>query len=389
MPDGSAPIRLAPRRDSAARHVELLTGSADTPCCFRLLGGMGDRNLSGRLANLWEQIEAAQEHGSQVFVIVNEGGHDARSITYVRALFVDSDGAPIPAVWHAEPDFIVRRDAGHWHAYWLVAALPLAEFKAAQKRLAARYGTDPKVCDLPRIMRLAGTLHLKDPNRPLLVRIEGDSGARFPEIARSAAELMAELPEIAATKRPTGAVPTGEPVSLDIIRDMLGYLDSGCDRNQWRDVIAAIRAAPVADDDDESGRRQLAHQWSEPAHNYTGTDDVDRVFDDMEPPEPGDHLKIHFGSLVTRARAAGYTGPISIKEAEAHARFLQIAGEHAERTAEAAFWERLIEASGGAIRRMSPPDDRPPSPAFVERMKQIVADERRRGEEIARKWGLR
>ncbi|MGC2414575.1 MAG: hypothetical protein WA459_18000 [Stellaceae bacterium] len=159
------------------RHVELLTGSSDTPCCFRLLGGMGDRNLSGRLADLWSQIEVAQEHGSQVFVIVNEGGHDALSITRIRALFVDCDGTPIPAAWHAEPDFIVRRDATHWHAYWLVADLPPDGFKAAQKRLAMHYGTDPKVCDLPRIMRLAGTLHLKDPNRPLLVTIEGDSDA--------------------------------------------------------------------------------------------------------------------------------------------------------------------------------------------------------------------
>jgi hypothetical protein len=41
-----------------------------------------------------------------------------------------------------------------------------------QARLAAHYGTDPKVCNESRVMRLAGTLHLKNPSQPLLVRIE-------------------------------------------------------------------------------------------------------------------------------------------------------------------------------------------------------------------------
>lgn len=296
---------------------------------------------------------------------------------------------PIPAAWHADPDFIVRRDATHWHAYWLVANMPNGDFKASQKRLAAYYGTDPKVCDLPRIMRLAGTLHLKDPVRPFLVMIEADNNARDPRNARGAAELLAWLPEITPAKRTAVALPTGEPVSLEIVRAMLAHLDPGCDRNEWRDIIAAIRAAPVPGDDDESGRRDIAHEWSAgeyqggPPDNYHGPDDVARVFDDMEPPEPGDDHKIHFGSLVTRARAAGYRGAISIREAEASERFQAFAETHAASD----FMAGVIEASQSAIRPMPKPPERAPSSAFVEMATRIVAEERRRGEELARRWG--
>src|SRR5207237_441897 len=145
--------------------------------------------------------------------------------TRIRALFVDCDGAPMPKVWHVRPSFVTRRDASHWHAYWVLSDdIPLPEFDVAQRRLAAHYGTDPKVHDLPRVMRLAGTLHQKDPSRPLLVTI----GADKPRRTYPAAEVLDGLPEPAPKMRTTGkgaGVPTGEPVSAEIVRAMLAVLD--------------------------------------------------------------------------------------------------------------------------------------------------------------------
>jgi hypothetical protein len=281
--------------------------------------------------------------------------------------------------------------------------MPKGDFKTAQKRLAAYYGTDPKVCDLPRVMRLAGTLHLKDPARPFLIAIEADSNARAPRNARRATELFAGLPEHTAAKRIAAAsrtaiakripatLPSGEPVSLEILRGMLAHLDPGCDRNEWRDIIAAIRAAPVLDDDDERGRREIAHQWSVgkyhggPPRNYRGPADVDRVFDDMERPEPGGGEKIHFGSLVMWARAAGYSGMTSIREADTRHRFRAIA----EGIEPSDFMARVIRASLGSIKPMPKPPERKPSSIFFEMAKRIVAEERGRGEELARRWGLK
>src|SRR2546430_550943 len=77
----------------AARHVDWLTGSADTECCFRLIHDSDRsapaRNFTGRLADLWPEIEAYQERGYGAFVVINEGGHGKRSITGIRANFID------------------------------------------------------------------------------------------------------------------------------------------------------------------------------------------------------------------------------------------------------------------------------------------------------------
>ena len=85
------------------------------------------------------------------------------NVIRVRALFVDLDGAPIAPVLTGRlpPDWVVQSSPGRWHAYWKVLNCPLNDFSAAQSALAMRYGGDPSVRDLPRVMRLPGFLHLK------------------------------------------------------------------------------------------------------------------------------------------------------------------------------------------------------------------------------------
>lgn len=203
-----------PLLDVAERQVEQLTGSPLTPMWFRLIHPAARRpagvpkvltpHLYGAPADVWPQIAAAQASGYDVYVVPNAGGNTARDITSIRAVWADKDGDKHgPAQcwqdvqWHTPPDFIVFRGdntgretirqgnadnaaladltggadclsaAGllsqdyFWHAYWRVADCPVAAFEAAQKRLAARYGSDPGVHDPSRVMRLAGTLHTK------------------------------------------------------------------------------------------------------------------------------------------------------------------------------------------------------------------------------------
>jgi putative DNA primase/helicase len=225
--------RPRPRLDRALKHVELLTGDEDTLCHFRMFRDEKTkrrkneaRNLRGRLRDLWAEIEAQQRDGWGVYIIVNEGGHNTASITRVRALFIDCDGT-IPAEWHAQPDFIVRRDATHCHAYWLVGrdtGMRLDEFRGAQKRLIAHYGSDPNVHDLPRVMRLAGTLHLKNPNWPLLLTLDGITG-NYPDWARSPDEIMAGIPELPAEERaPHRSTATGRRLWWKLLRERLSWI---------------------------------------------------------------------------------------------------------------------------------------------------------------------
>jgi hypothetical protein len=152
-------------RDQAERHVELLVGLPTLPFHAALIHDR-DRTarafrLYGPINELWPEIEARQVEGYGAFIVVNEGGHKDAQITKVRALFIDADNIPQPTEWHVRPDFLVVRGATHWHAYWRVSDFPLNSFKDTQRRLAARYGSDPQVCNLSRVMRLAGTLHQK------------------------------------------------------------------------------------------------------------------------------------------------------------------------------------------------------------------------------------
>lgn len=102
--------------------------------------------------------------GAGVFVMVNEGngkGRAAKNVQRVRALFIDTDGAPYPAELPLKPHLVVQSSPGRWHLYWLVTGVLLDSFSTLQEALAEHYGTDPSIKDLPRVMRLPGFYHRK------------------------------------------------------------------------------------------------------------------------------------------------------------------------------------------------------------------------------------
>ncbi|OHB81192.1 MAG: hypothetical protein A2W31_05115 [Planctomycetes bacterium RBG_16_64_10] len=146
------------------------------------------------------------DRGAGIFVTVNRTdgkGRTAENVVALRALFVDADDVPMPKEWHETPDMLVTRSQTRWHAYWRVRAdTPLVEFTTAQKRLAAHYGTDPKVFDLPRVMRVPGFLHRKGDPTALELQCTGS------DVVRTTAEVLqgvAELPAEPERKAPVPA----------------------------------------------------------------------------------------------------------------------------------------------------------------------------------------
>ncbi|MBK7742771.1 MAG: hypothetical protein IPI40_03355 [Betaproteobacteria bacterium] len=107
------------------------------------------------------------------FVMVNAGDGEvkpgsntcrtAANVVQVRALFVDLDGPPITPVLTSSlpPDWVVQSSPDRWHAYWKVQDCALGAFTAAQSALAIKFGGDPAVKDLPRVMRVPGFVHRK------------------------------------------------------------------------------------------------------------------------------------------------------------------------------------------------------------------------------------
>ncbi len=126
----------------------------------------------GTLGGLEPYLKRLNAKGAGVYIMVNAGdgsGRSAKDVRGVRALFIDTDGAPFPTDLPLQPHLVVQSSPGRYHLYWLVNDVALSDFGALQQALAEHYGTDPSVKDLPRVMRLPGFYHRK--GEPVMVQL--------------------------------------------------------------------------------------------------------------------------------------------------------------------------------------------------------------------------
>lgn len=124
------------------------------------------RILQGSLDDHATTLADLNRQGAGVFVMVNQGdlkGRKEANVQKVRAVFVDLDGAPLEPVLQcaAPPHAVVETSPGRYHVYWRLSDCGLQQFRTLQQALAARFGGDPSVNDLPRVMRLPGFYHRK------------------------------------------------------------------------------------------------------------------------------------------------------------------------------------------------------------------------------------
>ena len=138
------------------------------------------RVMHGTLAQHADKLGNFQRQGGGVFVMVNRGDgvvHPGKktcrvtaNVVAVRSLFADLDGEPLEPVLAAlQPDIVIESSPARWHCYWLVGDCPMQDFRLRQLQIAAKFGGDPSVSDLPRVMRLPGFLHQK--GAPFMTRI--------------------------------------------------------------------------------------------------------------------------------------------------------------------------------------------------------------------------
>ena len=178
---------LVPDLAEAAVFMATLTGSADTDVTWqtfadnktdRETGHRGlIRILHGTLDQHAAELTRLNRAGAGIFVTVNETdlqGRTTANIRRVRAAFADCDEVdpelPIP------PSMTVQSARGKHH-YWLTDDLDLDDFKPLQQAIAALLGSDTKVHDLPRVMRMPGFWHRK--GEPFMVRILASPGTLY------------------------------------------------------------------------------------------------------------------------------------------------------------------------------------------------------------------
>ncbi len=134
-------------------------------------------NFNGTINQVEPKLISRNAAGAGVFVVVNEGGQRKADIKRIRAVFADTDGAPLEPIVNAlSPHAVIESSPGKYHVYYLVADdFPLDMFTPIQEAISAKFGTDPSVKDLPRVMRLPGFKHNKDtPHDVQFVRVQQD-----------------------------------------------------------------------------------------------------------------------------------------------------------------------------------------------------------------------
>lgn len=170
---------LLPDLDQAQSYLNLL--APNEPVTFQTIDDNKSRKdrklariLHGTLEQHARELFNLNLAGAGIFVMVNRGdlkGRRGANVQSVRALFVDLDGSPLDPVLEAplKPDIIVETSPQRYQALWIVDGIALEEFTFWQQQLAARFGGDPEICDLPRVSRIPGFFHRK--GEPFLVRL--------------------------------------------------------------------------------------------------------------------------------------------------------------------------------------------------------------------------
>lgn len=197
--------------DQARRFLALLSRRGRAPFTFFTTDDTRhDRRLTATLHGTFDEhadvLRELNDRGAGVFVTVNETdgrGRKAENVTRLRAVFTDAD-APMTRPYAIRPTVIVRTPRGE-HAYWTVwPDAALEAFTPAQRQLAAYYGTDTTVCDLPRVMRLPGFFHRK--REPRMVRIASFDSFGDPSSLQDVLDAHPIPPQVV---RPASAVVDG------------------------------------------------------------------------------------------------------------------------------------------------------------------------------------
>lgn len=173
----------------------------------------------GGLDECASALLAANKAGAGIFWQINHGngrGRKAENITAVRVVVLDLDGPPLQPVLTAllaagiEPHAVVETSPRKYHVYFQVTGCALEQFKPAQQALAAKFGGDKTVCDLPRVLRVPGFLHLK--GEPFLTRVDSMAPLQpypFDELVRKLGLQTPARPTKARVQSPMGTFAEG------------------------------------------------------------------------------------------------------------------------------------------------------------------------------------
>lgn len=264
-----------PQRDDAVRFLSALAPEGELT--FQTFDdAKGGRSELTRImhGDYWRhagKLADLNGKGAGVFVMVNRGdgrGRKAANVIAARAVFLDLDGAPLGPVMAAPipPPIVCESSPGKHHAYWPVTGMPLADFRRAQQTLAKRYGGDPVVCDVARVMRVPGYVHAKrEPHTSRLLHCDPVMPWQWVTLAEAL-----DLPHerMGAANDDAGTYGKGERNGA-LYRFASALRDKGLDRSEALRRVSlanAERCAPPLDSAEVAGIFESA--WKAQAHGF-------------------------------------------------------------------------------------------------------------------------
>lgn len=260
------------------------------------------REIIGALEKIILQVASWNKDGYGIFnpiqeIPVNEP-RQAKYVTKINTFVLDFDGgdykkalkdfekAGIPA------NMTVQTSLGKFHVYILVDECPLESYTPMQKFLARKWGGDPAVCDLPRVMRLPSPFHRKDPKNPFKVKFVGDvNPVRYPFD-----KIVKAVGFDADSKEKTNSNLTQDklnqekamdffaeknaPIGKTIpeIKEMLDQLDPDMKRPDWLKVLMAVHLETQASPEG----LELVVEWSQGGKEKYVEGDPERVWDSLK-----------------------------------------------------------------------------------------------------------
>lgn len=299
---------LAARKAQAERFLRLLDETADG-FCFQTFDDLKSRKdgalahtRHGALDDLWPWLERMNQRGAGVFVTVNAvqpgAARTAANVIRVRALFADFDPpetAAAPDRYPIHPAWQVESSPGKRHVYWPVEGLATDGFKAMQERVIHALRSDHAPKDLPRVMRLPGFFHMKDPSAPSLVRLV-DVDERMPY---SVEALSRAFPPIQKPEpRQTGPVETAPIDDRDqTVMDLRSALASmrSDDRDLWVRMGLALKGMG------DQGRA-LWMEWSQTSDKFDARSAA-KTWESFKPES------VDYRAVFTEAQSGGWVNP--------------------------------------------------------------------------------
>ena len=282
--------------ETIAEALALIAAHCDEANIWCAMAGFSpntsrDAANAAYLKSFWLDVDA---HGKGPYETPNDALIGIKAFVKSAALpkpnYINMTGHGVQVFWTL-PDPISTNE-------WQPVADDLQELA---KRI--KLGADPITADPARILRVPGTFNFRKPDNPVeAVLYETKPGHIELEPFHAAIKAaLSKLPKPAP--KPKKLLPTGihdTPENIALVKAMLAVLDPDSEYPDWRDILWGLAASGL------SASEGLGRDWSAKGADWD-EDAFNTVWNSYDPKR---EKAVGFGTLVHRARAAGYTGDI-------------------------------------------------------------------------------